>query len=421
MIGQPYPPQTARKEIVFVRHAESQANVDRVWNGQSDGPLSDYGTETLTPLGERLSRWDFDVVISSPLERTRLTAASFSDEVVIDESFKEMNLGRWEGKHFADIQEHHGDQLRAAFDDHSRPMGETGESLQQVSQRALAAVDRVFEQMSDGQRVAVVTHGGFMQSVLRRHLAGPDGRVHAFTSNTAITRVTHQFGRPRLMTFNDTGHLGPRSKAVNDHLEDGNRVVALIRHGRTQANVDGLWQGQGDWDLDDLGHRQASALADFYGVFPTVYTSPLKRARSTAAQVSKNGAVSVDGLMELNMGNWEGLTTAEIAEQYPGQMETIFRDGNDLPRGGTGETWSQLANRVGSAVDNLKSESDQPTVVVSHGGAIRAYLSSLTKSEDTHGESLFTPANTSVTHLAFTSDGPEIVDYSVAAHLEGLT
>ena len=120
------------------------------------------------------------------------------------------------------------------------------------------------------------------------------------------------------------------------------------------------------------------------------------------------------------MGSWEGLTTDQIAERFPGQMESIYRDGNDLPRGGTGETWGQLASRIGRAVEIFEATDGEPTVVVAHGGAIRAYLSSLTNVGDTHGESFFTPANTSTTHVAFTDDGPQILDYSVAKHLEDL-
>jgi broad specificity phosphatase PhoE len=420
LIGQPYPPDTTRKEIVFVRHAESQANADGVWNGRTDGQLSSHGEKTLEDLGRRLSTWKFDAVISSPLSRARRTARSFASEVVEDDDFVEIDLGRWEGMRFDDVSENHGDRLRKAISTRTVPMGETGETLEQSSQRALGAVDRVFEQMAAGQRVAVVTHGGFMHSVLRRHLQGDERRVHAPTSNTGITRVIWQFGRPRLAAFNDTGHLGPRPPLVDAYAGAGVPVLSLVRHGRTLANVEGRWQGRGDWELDDVGHRQADLLGEWYGRHKTVYTSPLRRAASTAERVARNGVMSVDDLMEIHMGEWEGLTTAEIAEKWPGDMENIYRNGIDLPRGGTGETWAQLTVRFAAAVAALEHGDDGPTVAVAHGGAIRSYISSLTKTDDSHAESLFTPANTSVTHVALTDRGPEILDFSVAPHLEQL-
>lgn len=404
----------------MVRHAESQANLDGVWNGRTDGPLSAQGVASLTALGERLGYWHFDRVISSPLERARSTAEVFADEIEIDPDFIEIDLGRWEGKAFSQIQEEDGEELAHAIATKTVPMGGTGESLVEAGKRALTAVDRVFESMGDGERVAVVTHGGFMQSVLHRHMAGGRQRVHSFTANTAITRIVHQFGRPRLATFNDTGHLGNRPSSMAPHLEAGSPVVALIRHGRTKSNVEGRWQGQGDWDLDETGLAQASALGEWYGRSETVYSSPLKRAASTAERVSLNGFEPVDELMELNMGRWEGMTTDEILERWPRLMETIYRHGVDLRRGETGESWGELASRFANSIVRLPKAEHLPTVVVAHGGAIRAFVSSLTVTDDSHAESLFTPANTSVTHVAFTPRGPEILDYAVAPHLESI-
>jgi len=420
MSGQPYPVKESRKEIVFVRHAESQGNLDGVWMGRTDGELSEAGEASLDSLGKRLSDWEFDAVFSSPLTRARRTAAAFADDIHIDEDLIEIDLGRWEGMAFTDVQEKHGDELQEAIESRTLPMGGTGESIDQVASRAIGAVDRLFDSMRDDEKVAVVTHGGFMQSVLHRHLAGDGRRVHAFTSNTGITRIVEQFGRPRLASFNDTGHLGPRPPAVEHYLAAGDRVLTLIRHGRTQANLEGRWQGRGDWDLDQLGHRQAEALGEWYGRHPTVYTSPLKRAASTAERVALNGLVSIEELMEIHMGEWEGMTTAEIAEMFAEDMERIYRHGVDLPRGTTGETWAQLTQRFSNALTALEHVDGQLTLAVAHGGAIRSYVSSLTKTTDTHSESLFTPANTSVTHVALTERGPELLDFSVSTHLESL-
>jgi probable phosphoglycerate mutase len=410
----------SRKEIVFVRHAESQGNLDGVWMGRTDGELSAAGEASLESLGRRLSGWDFDAVISSPLKRARLTAESFTDDYELGEDFIEIDLGRWEGMLFTDVQERHGEELQEALRTRNLPMGGTGETLEHVGARAINAVDRIFQAMGDDQRIAVVTHGGFMQSVLNRHLRGDGRRVHAFTSNTGITRVVHQFGKARLASFNDTGHLGPRPPLVDAHVAAGDSVVALIRHGQTQANLERRWQGRGDWDLDETGHRQAEALGEWYGRHATVYTSPLKRAMSTANQVALNGVVPIDDFMEIHMGEWEGMTTEEIAERWPDVMETIYRKGVDLPRGSTGETWSQLTIRFAEAMAEIEHSPDGLTLAVAHGGAIRSYISSLTKTEDTHSESLYTPANTSVTHVAVTERGPEILDFSVSTHLEDL-
>jgi len=391
------------REVVFVRHAESRANRDGVWNGRTDGPLSEEGQRTLEPL-----------------ERTRATAESFAENFEIDDRFIEIDLGIWEGRRLEEIQAEHAEELEKAIRDRDIPMGRTGETLNQAGQRAIEAVDSLADSLEDGQTAAVVTHGGFLQAVLHRHLTGGGRRVHAFTLNTGITRLVFQFGRPRLAVFNDVGHLGPHSQLVESHLDQGHPVMALIRHGRTKANVERIWQGHGDWDLDEVGRIQAEALGEWYGPKRRVYASPLKRAMTTAERVARNGVIPVDDLKEIRMGRWEGLTFEEINERWPGVMETIYRDGVDLKRGETGESWGELTARFASAIAGLDLDESEQTAIVAHGGAIRSYISSLTHTNDTYSESLATPNNTSVTHVAITERGPEILDYSVAAHLEDL-
>jgi broad specificity phosphatase PhoE len=418
-VGAPYQRHDS-KEVVLVRHAQSAANAENVWNGRTDGLLSESGEASLGPLAQRLARWDFDVVLSSPLGRAMQTARSFATEVVTEEGFIEIDLGDWEGMVFTEVQERHGEELAEAISSRKLPLGGTGETLEDVASRAHLAVDDLFERLQPGQRAAVITHGGLIQSVMHRHLRGKGRRVHAFAANTSITRIIHQYGRPRLATFNDVGHLGSRPQTVDAHLVSGDPVLALVRHGQTRANMERRWQGHGDWDLDELGQRQAEALGEWYGVVETVYSSPLKRAWSTAERIAKDGITSVADLRELNMGEWEGLTTEDIAERWPGVMETIYRDGVDLRRGEIGETWGELSTRFAAAVAGLDTSQTGPTGVVSHGGAIRAYVSWITETTDAHAESLYTPANTSVTHVALTEKGPEIIDYAVATHLEAI-
>jgi probable phosphoglycerate mutase len=408
------------KEITLIRHAESQANLEGVWNGQRDGPLSEAGEASLDAIGKRLHEREFDVVVCSPLQRARRTAGAFTPDYEVWDSLVELDIGRWEGMSRDQILSDHGDYLRTAVSGRKLPMGDTGESLSDLHRRATGAIDALASDLGEEGRAAVVTHGGFIQEVLQRHLAGRR-RVHAFAGNTSLTRLIWSWDRPRLAGFNDMAHFGPRPTAVSEHLEKGETVLALIRHGQTRANTEGRWQGQSDWGLDETGHRQARALREWYGVFPTVYASPLGRARSTAEYVASDRVVTVDGLKELDMGRWEGLTTDEIHETWGELMGTVYRDGVDLRRGETGESWGELTGRLRTTLWDLAPADGDPTVVVAHGGAIRAYVSSLTHTTDSHSESLFTPANTSITHIALTDTGPLLVDYAVSAHLEGLS
>ncbi len=407
--------------ITLIRHAESQANVDGVWNGQLDGPLSAEGEASLDVIGKRLRDKSFDVVVSSPLERARRTAEAFATDFEVSEEFIELGIGNWEGHSRDEVLSRAGDQLREAIFGRELPMGETGESLGDLERRATAAVDSLAARLGENGHAAVVTHGGFIQEVLQRHLAGRARRVHVFAGNTSITKLVWSFNSPRLAVFNDLGHFGPRPAEAQSHLDKGEPVIALVRHGQTRANIEGRWQGQGDWGLDEVGHRQAKALRDWFGPAGTVYASPLGRAQATAGYISSNGVVTVDGLKELNMGRWEGLTSDEIFETWPELMETIYQDGVDLKRGETGESWGELTGRFRATVEGLDPSLNEPTVIVAHGGAIRAFVSSLTATTDSHSESLYTPGNTSLSHVAMTPEGPLLLDYAVSVHLESIS
>lgn len=408
------------KEITLIRHAESESNRLGMWNGRSDGPLSDTGERQVKALENRLGASRFDLVLTSPLDRARRTAEVVSGEVVVDDDLIELDLGRWDGWTAEEVRAEDGDALREALTTRTAPMGGTGETLMEAGQRVANAIDKLVAEMPDDSSAAVVTHGGLIQTILHDFFPGRTGRVHSFVDNTALSRFVYWEDRPRLASFNDTGHLGPRSSQVSDALASGHNVVTLVRHGRTRANVERRWQGQGDWDLDEVGHVQAELLGSFYGQWGSVFTSPLLRAQNTARHVAAADPVVLDGLKEINMGEWEGMTTDEIDARWPGILDRIYGEGEDLQRGHSGESWGDLTNRFRGAVDGIVYATGEPTVVVAHGGAIRSYITSLTASTDTYSQSLYTPENTSVTHVAVTDRGPMILDYGLASHLEGV-
>ena len=92
-------------------------------------------------------------------------------------------------------------------------------------------------------------------------------------------------------------------------------TLLLVRHGETDWNRDGRWQGQSDTPLNELGRRQARELAEQLDGVDVVYSSDLARARETAEILAERAGVEVrldPRLRERGFGAWEGLTLAEI-------------------------------------------------------------------------------------------------------------
>ena len=98
-----------------------------------------------------------------------------------------------------------------------------------------------------------------------------------------------------------------------------------MRHGQSEWNADGRWQGQADPPLTDLGRAQAHHAARSLGTVDALVASDLQRAAETAAILSAElgvGPVVVDpDLRERDAGEWSGLTRPEIDARWPGYLE----------------------------------------------------------------------------------------------------
>jgi probable phosphoglycerate mutase len=143
-------------------------------------------------------------------------------------------------------------------------------------------------------------------------------------------------------------------------------TILLARHGETDWNRDGLWQGWADPPLNETGRAQARELAEQLRDVPfdSVYSSDLQRAHETAEIVAAPHGVPVvtdPGLREIDVGSWSGLTRAEIEERFP--------DG-ERP---DGETRDQHATRVLAAVERIARDTPgRRILLVTHGGTMRA-------------------------------------------------
>lgn len=101
--------------------------------------------------------------------------------------------------------------------------------------------------------------------------------------------------------------------------------VLLVRHGQSEWNASGRWQGQADPALTDLGRHQALHATRSLGVVDLIVASDLQRAAETAAIISGElgvGPVVLDpDLRERHAGEWQGLTRAEIERDWPGYLD----------------------------------------------------------------------------------------------------
>ncbi len=146
--------------------------------------------------------------------------------------------------------------------------------------------------------------------------------------------------------------------------------LLVVRHGQSEWNADGRWQGQENPPLTDLGRDQARQAARAVGAVDGVFASPLDRAATTAAIISEElgvgPVITLPGLMERHAGQWQGLTRADIEEDFPGYLA----DGRRPPG------WEDdvaVEERILAAFDVIAREHPFGFVVaVAHAGVIFA-------------------------------------------------
>lgn len=198
--------------------------------------------------------------------------------------------------------------------------------------------------------------------------------------------------------------------------------IVFIRPGETDWNRLGRWQGWVSIPLNELGRRQAYALANFirHISMGALYTSDLKRALETAECLSEPlgfTPIPDERLRERNIGLWQGLTLDEMRAWYPDEYTAMLGDvdGYRVPGG---ESRVDVRKRVSAALkDILKQERSETVGILSHTTAIKVLLSDLIPGYNPLEVDL---DNTSVTTIRRKDSDWELVAIDDVMHLEGL-
>jgi len=195
--------------LTLVRHGETSANLDGVWHGSTDTPLTERGRAQAERVGAYIGQTypDSVALYSSPRTRTLDTAAPIARalglEVQVEPGLAEYDLGDWEGRSYRELAETERLWERMKTDPHFAPRG--GESPIQVRDRLAGALRRI-EAVHPGDRVIVVTHGGALSLVLGDLLDGDYSDWHRIMSNAAVSEL-ELHPTAHLLTFNYTEHL----------------------------------------------------------------------------------------------------------------------------------------------------------------------------------------------------------------------
>ena len=200
---------TARTILTLVRHGETSANVDGVWHGSIDTPLTERGhaqaARAADYLGRELS--EAVTVYSSPLQRARKTAQRIADTLDLPletiPELTEFHLGSWEGETYAALANEHKLWHHMRADPDFAAHG--GESPREVADRYVGAFRRIGKQVSN-RRAVVVGHGGAFSMAMTLLLDGNYTHWRPVMSNCGISHLALD-PEISLLHFDHTDHL----------------------------------------------------------------------------------------------------------------------------------------------------------------------------------------------------------------------
>lgn len=188
------------------------------------------------------------------------------------------------------------------------------------------------------------------------------------------------------------------------------KTLYIVRHGETEWNKIGRYQGITNVPLNENGIAQAkacgNALKDVH--FDRILSSDLSRALVTAETIRGNRQLEIktdERLREINFGDWEKLLFTEIEERWPGLIDQMYRC-PDIVKVPNGESFQEVQDRAWSAVSDFLNENneDETILITCHGGTIRTILCKLLDISISHCWN-FSQGNTAINRVFYNGMG----------------
>ena len=384
--------------LLLVRHGLSSFNKERRIQGRDDlSNLSEEGHEQARALGRSLQDVSIQAVYSSPLQRAAATTASLLEtqggqapDPVFDDGLLEVDLEPWSGQTIDELMQGSTEAYKIWK---QRPMelelqrrdGSSYKPLPELMEQARGFISTLLERhpATGNDTVLVVAHNAILRCLMLVLLGEPD---HGFrrlrVDNTSLSVFNIRPGdngpQVQIECLNSTTHLQPLpEKGTNARL-------ILVRHGETDWNKAGRFQGQIDIPLNENGRRQAAAARDFLKDIPIdrAWSSTLSRPTETAQIILEAHPdvplTQIDGLVEIGHGVWEGKLESEIREDWSELLDTWKRapETVQMPEGETiQDVWARSVRSWGEIAGELKPE--ETVLVVAHDAVNKTILCDL--------------------------------------------
>jgi len=373
--------------LVLVRHGLSSFNAKGLIQGRTDDSLlTDEGYEQAQKAGKALSKINFDKIYSSPLVRAAETAKTikktFNKEqnIVFDDNLLEVDLSEWSGLKISEIKKKFPEIYPVWKNDPENLI------LKRSKDKPYKPIQELFDQANnfiedilriylgkDNVNILVVGHNAILRCLILLLLGQPKQgfrKIRLENASLSILNISSHYDsfRTQIECLNQTSHL---NKNLPNQIGDSR--IFLIRHGETNWNKEGRFQGQIDIPLNENGRDQARKTFKYLRniSFNKAFSSSMHRPYETAQIILQNNKdlniKKLNSLVEISHGLWEGKLEAEIKEKWP----TLLKNWHDKPEDvimPEGESIKDVSKRSIEAFNKicLSQEENDLTLLVAH-------------------------------------------------------
>ena len=323
--------------LVLVRHGLSSFNEKGLIQGRTDDSLlTNEGYEQALKAGKALSKINFDQIFSSPLVRAAETAKTIiknfdkQQNIVFDKNLLEVDLSEWSGLKIDEIKKKFPDIYPTWKNNPEnlilkRSDNRSYKPIQELFDQAATFIENIFKIYLDKDEVniLVVGHNAILRCLILFLIGKPKQGFRKIRLENAsfsilnISKDENSF-KTQIECLNQTSHL---NKNIPGQIGDSR--IFLIRHGETNWNKEGRFQGQIDIPLNENGKDQARKTSKYLRniSFNKAFSSSMHRPYETAQIILQDNhdikIKKIDSLIEISHGLWEGKLEAEIKEKWP--------------------------------------------------------------------------------------------------------
>jgi len=381
--------------LIFVRHGLSSFNKEGRVQGRSDlSILTKEGQLQAEAAGKTISSIPIDAIYSSPLQRASQTTkiiieqhqrdlkANYTNELL------EVDLGPWSGLTKNEIKNHFPEELSIWQKEPKqltiiRDDGTKFQPIKELLHQAENFLKNLFSSYSGSNKtILIVAHNAILRCLILKLINEPSmGFRRLKLDNTSISICNVDFNnwedrQVQIQCLNNIAHLHP-----NIPKKGSKKRIILVRHGETDWNKQGRFQGQIDIPLNKNGKSQAKAASEFLKehLIHKAFSSSLSRPKETAQIIlNEHPGIKIslkDNLKEIGHGQWEGKLESEIKSDWPDLLKEwkISPEKVQMPEG---ENIIEVSTRsiIGWNEICKDLKNDETALVVAHDAVNKTIL-----------------------------------------------